>query len=300
MPTARTSARSAIASSTILVATNDAGRTVVGFDASKVEQYSDARRVFREYSHVNLINDILEQRRKMLGRFGGIDLTLRSFGGIDQMAREDSVRSQGLRLARLAGANLVGTNTAGVYADLAKRIVPESMRLELPESIRNLATSIGHYSPLLSNAPRYGKMFGNMGLSRSVSQALKMQGLASAYSSAWSLHRVPPMRTPAIQALLKSMPTFGPIVVSPDDAAPPSNYHPDLQGWLIPDTATDSGDAIDVEELVDIVFAYVLGIAQHHRTRVLVTVVGKHGGTFLIRVAENTVAGLLVYWLLSR
>jgi ABC-type tungstate transport system substrate-binding protein len=89
-------------------------------------------------------------------------------------------------------------------------------------------------------------------------------------------------------------------VISPDDAALSSNYHPDLQRWLIPETATDSGDAIDVEELVNVVFAYVLGIAQHHRTRVIVTVVRKHGGAFLIRVAENTVAGLLVYWLLSR
>ena len=57
---------------------------------------------------------------------------------------------------------------------------------------------------------------------------------------------------------------------------------------------------MEVEELLAEVYAYALGIAQHHRTRVLVNVVGKHGGTFLIRVAENTVAGLLVYWLLSR
>jgi hypothetical protein len=107
-------------------------------------------------------------------------------------------------------------------------------------------------------------------------------------------------RTPALQSLLKSATTFGPIVISPDAGDAPFDYHPDLQGWLIPETATESGDAIDVEELIKEAYAYAVGIARHHRTRTLLTIVGKHVSAFMIRVAENAVGGLIVCWLLSR
>jgi hypothetical protein len=142
-------------------------------------------------------------------------------------------------------------------------------------------------------------------LSHSIAQAFEAQDIASHYSDSWGLYRAPSFRTSAQRSFPKSSPTFGPIMISPEDREAPFDYHPKLQGWIIPETATNSRvAAIDVEELVNVVFAYALGIAQHHRTRVLLTVVGKHGGTFLIRAAENTAGGtaggLLVYWLLNR
>jgi hypothetical protein len=275
---------------------NDAGRIVVGFDASQVGPDEDARRVLHGYSHFNSIDNILEQRRKMLRSFFGIDRMLRSFGGIDQMAPESSIRSQGLRLARFAGGNLVGTNTAGVYADLAKRIVPESMRLGLPELSRNLA-GVGHYPRLQSDALRYGRMFGNIGPSASVSQAVRLQRIASTHSSLWSLHRVQSVRTSALQSLLKSMTAFGPIVVSPDDEDVPLDYHPDLQGWLIPETATASGDAIDVEELRAQIVAIIVSIARDHRTKAVVRGLGNDGRMILIQVAGTVIGTYICYWL---
>jgi hypothetical protein len=47
---------------------------------------------------------------------------------------------------------------------------------------------------------------------------------------------------------LKSVTIIGPIVISPDNEAVPLDYHPDLQRWLISETATVSG-GIDADEL---------------------------------------------------
>jgi hypothetical protein len=245
----------------------------VGFDAGEVGRDPDAERLLRS-SYSPSMNYEVRRRQKMLRSFSGTDRMLSSFGGMDQVVRDIRGRGAALssatRLARIV--NPVGVNTASIYADLAKSIVPESMRLGLPRLSQSLA-SMGYYPRLQSDALRYGRIFGNLGLSSSIAQAFKMQGLASAYSAAWSLHRVPSVRMSAIQSFLKVAPTFGPIVISPDDDSAPFDYHPDLQGWFIPETSTDSEEATDVEKLVTAVFAYALGIAQHHRTRVLVTVV---------------------------
>jgi len=272
----------------------------VGFNASQFGPDPDARRFLHDSSHLFSVNHVLKQYQKMAREISGVDRTLRSFGGMDPVIRMSNDMNRVSSMARAAGGvRFEETNRMGLYADLAKRAIPESMRRGPLALARNLA-SVGYYPRLPSDVLMQHRMIGNLGLSSSVAQAFKLQGIASAYSSAWSLHRAPPVRTPALQSFLKTTTTFGPIVISPDDEAPPSNYHPDLQGWLIPETATESGDDIDVEELVNAVFAYTLGIAQHHRTRALLTVVGKHGGAFLIRVAENAVGGLVVYWLLSR
>jgi hypothetical protein len=91
-------------------------------------------------------------------------------------------------------------------------------------------------------------------------------------------------------------------VISPDEDAPfDFNYHPDLQGWLIPETATESGGAIDEVELKAEMVAFVMGIARHHHTKALVRGVGKHGVTFLILVAggalSEVVGQAIWYWL---
>jgi hypothetical protein len=210
---------------------------------------------------------------------------LRSFGGIGQMSRESFMRSQGLRLARLAGGNLVGTNTAGVYADMARRIVPESLRPGLPGLISNLA-SMGYSSRPQFDVLRYGKMFGNLGLSSSVAQAFEAHRLASPYSEGWRLQAMRFTRTTALQSILRSSTTLGPIVVEPDyEDDTPYDYHPDLQ-WLFPETATESEDAVVVEETWAKVVAVAQGIAVHHRTKALLSVM-LNGREFLIRVCNH-------------
>ena len=99
------------------------------------------------------------------------------------------------------------------------------------------------------------------------------------------------IRTPALQSFLKSATSFGPIVISPDyEDDEPFDYHPDLQGWRIPETATKSGEVLDDEELWTAVVAWAQGIAVHHRTKVLLSVMG-NGGGFLIRVCKHPVGG---------
>ena len=48
------------------------------------------------------------------------------------------------------------------------------------------------------------------------------------------------------------------------------DHQPDLRGWHIPETATASGDAIDVEELRAQIVAIIVGIARDHRTKAVV------------------------------
>jgi hypothetical protein len=97
------------------------------------------------------------------------------------------------------------------------------------------------------------------------------------------------IRTPALQSLLKTTTAFGPIVVTPEfEDDTPFDYWPDLQ-WLLPETTTEPGDAIDVEELWAEVVAIARGIAHHHRTTVLLSVMG-NGTRFLIRICKHPVA----------
>jgi hypothetical protein len=247
------------------------------------------------------VNHALKHYQKMAREISGVDRMFRSVSRMDQVARFANSRSSlALSAARLAGSvNFVGANRASLYADLAKRAVPESLRRGLPELSRNLA-SMGHYSRLQSDALRYGKMFGNLGLSSYVAQAAQAQSFASINSADWRLRVVHSFRTPALQSILNSSTTFGPIVVSPDDEAPPSNYHPDLRGWLIPETAAESGELIDVEELLSQVFTFAADKAQQYRSNAFISVVGKSGLRYLVRVSETVVGGLILFWLLHR
>ena len=94
-------------------------------------------------------------------------------------------------------------------------------------------------------------MLGSIGLSSStLAQAFEAHGLESAHSAGvdparrlQSLHTFPP------RSVLNAATTFGPIVVSPDyEDDAPFDYHPDL-GRLLPETATNTGGATEVEEL---------------------------------------------------
>lgn len=106
------------------------------------------------------------------------------------------------------------------------------------------------------------------------------------------------IRTSALLSTLKAATTLGPIVISPDyEDDAPSDYHPDLQGWLLPETATESGDAIDVEELRIQMVAIVVSIARHHRTKALIRGLGKDGRTLLIQVAGTVIGTYICYWL---
>lgn len=279
----------------------DVGKASQGLEQEEPMTLLDLRRVLRDVSSLPSVNDTLRQHRRMLHEI--------STGGFQQSIQASVSRALSAARAAHTASWDASASIAQINEGLrASRIASESLRRGLPGFDRSLLHP--NYARMQADTLRQRiRAVRDIGSSvasqmyeiqSASSRGSKMQEILSAHNDAWRIRRVQTLRTPALQHALKSTPTFGPIVVSPDDTAPPSNYHPDLQGWLIPETTTDSGDDKDVEELVAVVFSYALGIAQHHRTRVLVTVVGKHGGAFLIRVAENTVAGLLVYWLLSR
>jgi hypothetical protein len=139
----------------------------------------------------------------------------------------------------------------------------------------------------LSNYARMqSDMLGYRGLRRSIAQAFESHGIDSANIAAWNLRRVQSIRTSALPPILKAATTFGPIVVSPDykDDAP-FDYHPDL-GWLLPETATESGDAIDLEGPWPQVVAFAQGIAVRHGTEALLTVMG-NGRRVVIRICKH-------------
>ena len=266
----------------------------MGFDASRAMRGLDTQRL-----PILSMSRELQQHHKIL----------RSLGGIDRM--QEFV--QGSTARNFERLRSVGMSRGGVYANLIKASGPllsyykpptlshalsESMSRGVSGLNRDLA-GLNYSHPLLQpNMQRHDRVFGNLGLSSAIARVVKSHGLGSA-TAAWSLQRVQSSRTSALQSILKSATTFGPIVVSPDyEDDAPFDYHPDLQGWLIPETATESGDAIDVEELIAGVYAYAVGIAQHHRTSALLTIVGKSGLRFLVRVPDHVVGGLILYWIL--
>jgi hypothetical protein len=279
----------------------DASEVMRELDTQRVLREVDAQRVLRDSSPIASVSNSLLQYKNIARELSGVDRMHRSFGGIDQMIRDIRGTDRMLSMARVAGrASFAEMNRAGLYADLAKHVVPEFARRGLPGLARNLA-SLNDYSRMQSDVLKPARMLGALSLSGSIAQAFEAHGLDSARSAAWTLRRLRSLHTSPLRPVLKAAPTFGPIVVSPDyEEDEPFHYDPDLQGWLIPETATQSGDAMNIEELIAEAYAYAVGIAQHHHTRALLTIVGKHGSAFMIRVAENVVGGLIVYWLLSR
>jgi hypothetical protein len=67
-----------------------------------------------------------------------------------------------------------------------------------------------------------------------------------------------------------------------------------------PGDGPESGVVVDVEELWAEMVAFVMGVAQHHRTKVIVRGVGNDGRTLLIQVAGTVIGTLIVYWLIHR
>ena len=251
----------------------------MGFDASEVGRDPDAERLLRS-SYSPSMNYEVRRLQKML-RSIRIDPMPPSLQG-SMVPIIGDVRSA--EMIRRTGVNL------------SLAVFPETVRRGVPGLSGNF-TGLSNYPRMQSDVLKQGRMFGNLALSGSIAQAFKLQWISSAHSSAWSLHRVPSVRTPALQSLLKSVMTIGPIVISPDDEDVPLAYQPDLQGWLIPETATDMKDDIDVEELRIQMVATVVRIARDHRTKALIRGLGKDGRTLLIQVAGTVIGTYIWYWL---
>lgn len=253
----------------------------MGFDASQFGLDPAARRFLQDSSYFLSVNDALRQHQNVL----------REIVGIERIRRSVQISA-----ARVAGdvrsVEMVRRSVSAPLAQInenfrASRVISESVRRGLPGFSGNLA-GLSYHARMQSEALRYGRMFGNLGLSNSIAQAFKAQGLTSAYGAEWRLQIVQSIRTSALQSLLKTAAAFGPIVVTPDfEDDAPFDYWPDLQ-WLFPDTTTEPGDATDVEELWAEVVAIAQGIAHHHRTKVLLSVMG-NGTRFLIRVCKHPV-----------
>jgi hypothetical protein len=253
-------------SSRIILEDNE-GRIGMGFDASEVGRDPDAERLLRS-SYSPSMNYEVRRLQKMLRSFR-IDPMLASF--------QDSIAHG---VARSVAPNLAQSMAQSV----ARSVAPSLARSVTP----SMARSIESLRSAAMNS-----------LTSSITQSFEVHGLDSASIAAWTLRSVQPIRTSTLRSFLKATPTFGPIVVSPDyEDDAPFGYHPDLQGWLIPETATESGGAINVEELWTVVVAYAQGIAVDHRTKVLLSVIGKDGRSFLVQVAGTVVGGLILYWIL--
>jgi hypothetical protein len=202
--------------------------------------------------------------------------------------------------ARIAemGRTIAYTSLTRVRDTLrTSNVLDESMRRVLPGLSRNLA-DLSYYALTQSDVLKQARTLAYLGLSSSIAQAFEVHGLNSASIAAWSLRSVQPIRTSALWSTLKAATTFGPIVVSPDyEDDAPFDYHPNLE-WLLPETATVSGDTLDVEELWAVMVAIAQGIAHHHRTEALLRVIGTDGRSFLVQVAGTVVGGLILYWIL--
>jgi hypothetical protein len=312
-----------------IIPENNGGRTGMGFEASEVMRELDGQRVMREVdaqrvirevdaqrvlrdsSHVASVSNVLRQYKQLTRDLSGIDRTrqykqlARDLSGMDWMRRS----IQGSMVPAIGDVRAAEKiSRTGVYDSLAglisarhlasltvSHVAPESARRRLPGLARNLA-GLSDYPRLQSDVLKQGRMLASVvGLSGSIAQAFDAHGLDSANLAAWILRSVQPVRTPALRSVLKSATTFGPIVVSPDyEDDAPFDYHPDL-GRLLPETATESGGATEVEELWAEVVAFAQGIAHHHRTEVFLSVM-TNGTRFVIRVSKHpivagTVAG---------
>jgi hypothetical protein len=229
----------------------------MGFDASEVGRDPDAERLLRS-SYSPSMNYEVRRLQEML-RSSGIDRRLASFQGSIAHGVAQSV-------ARSVTPNVAQSVARSVAPSLARSVTPSMARSI--ESLRSAAMS---------------------SLSSSIAQAFEVHGFDSASIAAWSLRSVQSIRTSALPPILRAATTFGPIVVSPDyEDDAPFDYHPDL-GRLLPETATNSGGATEVQELWVEVVAFAQGIANHHRTKVFLSVM-TNGTRFVIRVSKHPAA----------
>jgi hypothetical protein len=225
----------------------------MGFDASEVGRDPDAERLLLS-SYSPSMNYEVRRLQEML-RSSGIDRRLASFQG-----------SIAQSVARSVAPNLARSMAQSIAQSVARSVTPSMARSI--ESLRSAAMS---------------------SLSSSIMQSFEVHGFDSASIAAWSLRSVQSIRTSALPPILRAATTFGPIVVSPDyEDDAPFDYHPDL-GRLLPETATNSGGATEVQELWAEVVAFAQGIANHHRTKVFLSVM-TNGTRFVIRVSKHPAA----------
>jgi len=241
-----------------IISENNGGRTGMGFEASEVMRELNGQRVMREVDAQRVIREVDAQRvLRDSSNVASVSNVLRQY---KQLARD---------LSRM---------------DWMRRSIQGSMVPAIGD-VWAAEMSLSNYARMQSD------MLGYRSLRRSIAQAFESQGIDSANIAAWSLRRVQAIRTSALPPILKAATTFGPIVVSPDyEDDAPFDYHPDL-GWLLPKTATESGDAIDLEGPWPQVVAFTQGIAVRHGTEALLAVMG-NGRRVVIRICKHpAVAG---------
>jgi len=257
-----------------IISENNGGRTGMGFEASEVMRELNGQRVMREVDAQRVIREVDAQR------------VLRDSSNV---ASVSNVLRQYKQLAR----DLSGIDRTRQYKQLARDLSRmDWMRRSIQGSMVPAIGDVWAAEMSLSNYARMqSDMLGYRSLRRSIAQAFESQGIDSANIAAWSLRRVQAIRTSALPPILKAATTFGPIVVSPDyEDDAPFDYHPDL-GWLLPKTATESGDAIDLEGPWPQVVAFTQGIAVRHGTEALLAVMG-NGRRVVIRICKHpAVAG---------
>src|SRR5215212_4379492 len=154
----------------------------MGLDASEVGRDPDAERLLRS-SYSRSMNHEVRRLQKMLRNIE-IDPMLASFQGSIVPAIGD-VRA----------------------AEMISNVVPESMRRDLL-GLSGTLRGLSNYPRMPSDVLKQARMLASVGLSSSIAQAFNAHGLDSANLAAWILRSVQPVRTPALQSVLKSATTF--------------------------------------------------------------------------------------------
>lgn len=229
-----------------------------------------------------------QQRRDLLRRIGGLgNIEGSIYGNLSRNIA--SLGSPGLATNKWP---VIGTVSpmASYRTSLLSNVIESSLfnpRNPLPEALginHTLASETFNVidtkwwqmssaaRPKIDIRPWFNGQTSNVGLGAEVARAFQTRGLDETLGAAWTLRRVWFGSNPAVRFMLNNTTSFGPIVIPPDyDDDAPFDYHPDLQGWPIPETARDP------EELWAEVVAVAKGIARHHHTEVLLNMMGRSG-----------------------
>lgn len=105
-------------------------------------------------------------------------------------------------------------------------------------------------------------------------------------------------RSAAFEAAVKVSTSYGPVVVTPEGPtpSPPSQRRSPSREGSMPDTTTQTGDGVLLEDVWEDVMDITRFIAQHHRTKVIVHFIGSNSAELIIGGTKIAVGSLILRW----
>lgn len=289
----------------------DVGKAMRGLDTSR-PSLASSRAFGMDTAWQEFAKQQAQQRRDLFRNLSGIGQMESSVYG--KLARNiASLNPPGLATNKWSAIGAIGSYKADLVSDLLKSSLinprtPPPGLAKLNHSLTSVAFKAIDLKPMIDMKPLLASLaqpridmrpwldgvVGNVGLANSVAGAFRFHGLYETHGATWNLRRVLLGNNPALRSILKNATIFGPIVVPPDyEGDTPFDYHPDLPGWLIPGTDTESEEDFDIEECWAEVVAFAQGIAGHHRTEVLLSVMSGDR-RFVIRVVKHPAVAVTV------